>query len=945
MGYPPSRRLIIATSAIAGLAVALILLLPEIARRVTIGRLENVITVPVSIADVDLNLFTGRAHLKKFIIGDTEQPVLRLPAVSLRFSRTALLTGRINVEQLVLQKPALAVERIGPDRYNLFEILKPPKTVSNGGSPSLSIDKIEIQDGEVAFVDRTQEPDYQVKLVSFNLTAGPVSTLRQGDDPDTGFRGRFKIGNGAVAISGTGHRFQRSRSLAVKAEVSDIELKTFQVYLPYGGKLNLKDSLVNGHARYLLETRAGKTNEHSLNANLTIGGFGLLADSSDQPIVVVSGLEAEDIRMDFLEGKAVVRTLMLGNPVLRLERDAQGWSLARLFESEQTTTASKPAQSDAHASARMALTLQQVVANNGTIEFIDRTVIPAVAIPFRDARIEAGNVSLLPRFTVPEVVVNARVKRGILQLAGAFDGDPLVGQFTIAGKTLPFDPFRGYLNRLFGQTQWNGDTLSGNLKLGLVTQKNHQVATEISGTLTGQNLNLRFPGDENPFLSSRQLALDFRTLRLGENPRVDIEAIKLAGAHLRVVRNHDGSLNLSRLWVSGEKLKSKSPGGELTINHNNGDSPLVIRRISVEQGAIDIRDIRISPNYHTRLSGLSAQISELSEQAGRARLQLQGILGESARLTLSGWLTPFTEKTNMHLEGTVESYALPPLNPYATEYVSHRIERGQVTMKVDYDLKEGEFEANANLVLRNVRVGERTGDEFSRRIGIPLELAVALLEDINGVIRLNLAVDRESGPQFNVASLIWTAVRNALVRAISAPFRLIGRVFTLDGRIGALRVEPILFEPGMLDMRTQSTQQLEDLSKLLREKPQLELRLIGTAGPNDVEALKQRIFWEHIRAAKGNNYQEALVNLYKNLGGVTQPVMPLGPGTETSLELFVMERIEIAPEKVAELARNRAELVRNGLVERGVDPDRLVKMAQTETAADTTPRVRIELAS
>ena len=75
--------------------------------------------------------------------------------------------------------------------------------------------------------------------------------------------------------------------------------------------------------------------------------------------------------------------------------------------------------------------------------------------------------------------------------------------------------------------------------------------------------------------------------------------------------------------------------------------------------------------------------------------------------------------------GTIRSYALPPLNPYAAEYVSHRIERGQMTLEVDYNLKEGEFEADTHVVLRNVRVGEKTGHEFSRRLGTPLESAVA----------------------------------------------------------------------------------------------------------------------------------------------------------------------------------------------------------------------------
>jgi len=118
MRYRPSRRLIIATSIIVTAAVTFVLLLPEIARRVTLSRIENVITVPVTIADVDLNLFTGRARFEKLLIGDPAHPIARLPELTLRFSSIALLSGRIDVEQLILRNPALSFERIGPEPHS-----------------------------------------------------------------------------------------------------------------------------------------------------------------------------------------------------------------------------------------------------------------------------------------------------------------------------------------------------------------------------------------------------------------------------------------------------------------------------------------------------------------------------------------------------------------------------------------------------------------------------------------------------------------------------------------------------------------------------------------------------------------------------------------------------------------------------------------------------------
>ena len=916
------------------------LLVPEIVRRVAIDRLEEMLSVPVSIADVDLNLFIGRAHVDDFIIGDRENPILHLPDISTGFSRSALLAGRIDLTELILQNPAVTIERIEADRYNI-NIFRRQAKPADGSAPSISVDRIEVHDGSIVFIDRTRDPDYKLNLVSVELAAGPISTLPQADGPVTGFNAAFKIADGSVTLSGESRASQRPITAELSAKIDGVELEAFRVYLPYDATLKIEDSLVNGRARYLLRSWEGTTIEHSLTADLSIGGIGLLSNPEAQPIVAVSGLKAQNVRMDFLRNKTAIERLILENPNLRLQRDAEGLNLAGLFAPSKYAKPPASAEERLQDGARMTLDIERVEASNGMIEFIDRTVEPIVSSSFRDADILARNVKVLPSFELPDVAVNASIEQGSLELIGALGARPLEGQFTITGNRLPFGSFRGYLQQLFRRTEWSGDTLNGELKLALITGSENRVGIELAGNLCGERMSLRFPDEENAFLSSRQVRVNLRSLRTGEDHRIDIDGIQLTGAHLRVVRQRNGLLNLARLWTPTDDAPRDVNGR----NENSRVTPLMIRRITVDDSAIVIHDARISPDYSTRLSRLTLQIANLSREVERATVELQGVLGESARVTLSGWFTPFTERPAMHLEGTVQSYALPPLNPYATEYVNHRIDRGQVTMEVKYDLKAGEFQAAANVVLRNVSVGEKTGDEFNRRIGIPLELAVALLEDINGVIRLQLEFNGESGPQFSLASLIWTAVRNAIVSAISAPFRLIGNVLTLGGRIGGFDVEPILFEPGMLDIQAQSAQRLEALSKLLKEKPQIELRLNGNVGSSDVDALKQKIFWEHIRAAKGNNYQEALVDVYKSLNGITEPAMPLSPVAEASLERFVMERIEIAREEITELAQNRAELVRQELIKRGVDPNRLLTGAQTEMAADTTPRVTIELVS
>jgi hypothetical protein len=222
---------------------------------------------------------------------------------------------------------------------------------------------------------------------------------------------------------------------------------------------------------------------------------------------------------------------------------------------------------------------------------------------------------------------------------------------------------------------------------------------------------------------------------------------------------------------------------------------------------------------------------------------------------------------------------------------------------------------------------------------------VALLEDINGVIDLQFTVTGESGFKLNLASLIWEAARNAILRAITAPFRLVGNILTLGGRIGQVRIDPIPFERGTREIASTATERINKLAELLSNKPKIDLKIVGGVSRGEADALRQKKFWEMLASTNIEDYQEALIALYHKLGGVTKPEAPLDRRTEDSLERFVKERLEIADQDLRELGRDRAEIVKEQLVEHGVDPERLSVAAPENIAREGEPAVEIQLAS
>ena len=158
-----------------------------------------------------------------------------------------------------------------------------------------------------------------------------------------------------------------------------------------------------------------------------------------------------------------------------------------------------------------------------------------------------------------------------------------------------------------------------------------------------------------------------------------------------------------------------------------------------------------------------------------------------------------------------------------------------------------------------------------------------------------------------------------------------------------MRINPIRFEPGTQKIQAESAEQLDGLTEILREKPKLEFNIVGAASRGEIDTLKQKKFWQLIDSTEATGYQTALVQLYREMGGITRPATPLEPIAEESMERFVLDRIKVTEEELRELARGRAEIIKEQLVRRGIEPERLAAIVRDNVADE--PAVEIELVS
>ncbi|MFQ5898488.1 MAG: DUF748 domain-containing protein [Candidatus Methylomirabilia bacterium] len=611
-------------------------------------------------------------------------------------------------------------------------------------------------------------------------------------------------------------------------------------------------------------------------SDLVIGG------RETEAVVRLPTLDMSFSRRALLRGEVVLHSVTVRRPELHLERTGpRRWNLAEIFRVRERRA--KPA----------GLTIETIQVEGGQVTIVDRTTDPVVTSRLRDLTLVVSPVPLTPEAEPGELSGEVRLDGAPVRMNGTVRLDPFVSRLKVESARVPAAFFRGYLEHLLGTAGTVSGELHGRLDVTAAVNREKRLVLELSGLVEGRGVSFGLPGDQDPLFHASRLTAD--PVRASNRPRLHAELshVELSGATVRVERNRDGTFDLRQLWAAVQKRRAARSSAAPT----DAPAPLAIRHLEARDSRIILVDATVTPSFTGELSDVTAEVDKPSPDTDRASLRLRGSLGGStAPIDLKGWFTvarPF----QLYVEGTVQDYELSRVNPYAEKYVRHRIRRGRVTTEVKYRYDAGKLAAGNEILIRRIKLGDPIGDEFQQQVGIPLKLALALLEGLNGEIRLRVPVEGDlENPEVRLNSVVWKAVRNAVFKALTASFRLLGQVLTVGGKITEVRIDPIGFQPGSLKPDPGAINQLERLATFLRKRPKIELQLRGQASRQETKVPPKRR-----RRGKGST----------------------GP-------------------KLRKLAEDRARFIERALVRRGVARKRLFIVTNDPRAVKRTGRGGVE---
>src|SRR5262249_12827650 len=159
---------------------------------------------------------------------------------------------------------------------------------------------------------------------------------------------------------------------------------------------------------------------------------------------------------------------------------------------------------------------------------------------------------------------------------------------------------------------------------------------------------------------------------------------------------------------------------------------------------------------------------------------------------------------------------------------------GALTVTTKASMKGAAYDSSTALKLDRFGLGGTQGDSlFKQNFGIPIEVALALLRDLQGRISLDIPVaGDEHGTKVDVMTIASQALRSAIVNALASPLKLVGAAF--GGKGEAAAPVPIAFATGRDEPTSDGEKAIGALGGLLASRPGIGITL--TAAPTQSDA-------------------------------------------------------------------------------------------------------------
>lgn len=944
-------------------------ILPGVALRIANQQLAQYATVPAHLQRIELNPFSLELTLWGLQIGEPGKEQVGFERLYANLSLDSLWTKALRLDAVELDKPRTELLFAKDGSLNLAQLFKiPPSEPKPEEPPSdpfpLRIASIKLSEGYLHFQDLRPSEPIEFLYDSMNLELKNLSTLPD-DNADMTLVANGPAG-GRIDWSGT-------LSLAPIAsegtlKVTDGQMKLFWPYVRDAVPLVLEDGLLSLDTHYKLNL-AKETELLLDNTSVRVASFAIKAPDG-RPLARLASLEVSETSIDL--AKQLVTVGKIRSEKLEtwaaLEKDGQlDWQ--KLFASQPAKATPKekaePAAAQPAPEEQAAkepgkpwqVLLKDVQARNYMVHLADRSQKEPVALDVGPLNLDLQNFDSLNQSPFTLKLDTGVGKQGKLQAAGQVNLAPVSAKLDVATRDIDLRVAQAYISP-FIRLELRSGMLSSDLKVDL--KSTEPLAFSITGKAQANQLHTLDTIKNRDFVKWQQVNVDGLSYVHGD--ALSIDKVTLLQPYARFIINEDRTTNVDDLLIPQPADKPAAAPSKPAAPGTGKELGIRIGQISINDGSANFADLTLTPNFATAVQQLNGQIGTIDNRKPLpAKVDIKGKVDRYAPVTIKGALNPFSPLASLDIATSFKRVELTTLTPYSGKFAGLRIRKGRLNLDLHYLITNGQLKAENKVVIEQLQLGEKVDSPDA--VDLPIRLAVALLKDTEGKISIELPVSGDlNNPQFSVMPIVWQTLRNLVLRAAQAPFKLLGGLVSGGG---AEDLGNVSFAAGSSDLTPEVQTSLDKLASALKERPELRLEIEGTAaqssdGPLIAQQRLEREYqatWYKILQRRGDKVPANASLLVVDdsdkpamLEGIYRARLKQQPPAEweklgrdertTKLREAVIKSWAESPALLRNLGQERASSIKDYLVDKGqLEDDRVYFIDTNLGQAESDGRV------
>lgn len=790
---------------------------PVLALRITNDKLAELATVPARLEQIRFNPFTFEAQLLGLRFGEVGAEQVGFQRLAANLQVDSLWRRQVHLASLELVQPKVQVLIAADGTLNLAGLFKPsnapeqPAYTQDDTPFPVTIDTLTLSQGYVHFRDSRSKAPVEFTYDAMDFQLKHLTTLPKGDaemaltarGPLVGkleWAGRFSL----FPFTSSGH-----------LTLTDAPLQTWWPYVQAAAPLKLAHGQVSADLAYTLDL-SQQAQVVVNNARLSLAPFAM-SGPDGKPLLSLQGLNVTGAGFDLAKRQVTLPSIAVKQLETWAAREADGqlnWQ--RLFSSPQQPAAAQPAPANDAADQPWRISVKDARLTEARIHLEDLAGAEPVELELAPLNVHVGNYDTLNAQPVQLDIDTGVGRQGKLQAKGQLSLNPVAAELAVTTRDIDLRIAQAYITPYI-RLELRSGMLDSDLHVALSSTA--PLALRVDGKAQVNQLHTLDTLKSRDFLRWASLNLDGIDYRHGEG--LSIDQVTLAQPYARFMINEDRSTNIDDLLVPQPATAAKAQGA------SEPSKPLAIRigGIAFTDGSANFADFSLTPNFATAIQQLTGKVGTLDNQRPlAARVDIKGRVDRYAPVTIEGSLRPFDPLTSLDIATHFRRVELTTLTPYSGKFAGYRIRKGRLDLDLHYQITKGQLKADNNLVVEQLELGEKVDSPDA--VNLPIKLAIALLKDSHGRISIALPVSGDlNNPQFSVMPVVWQTLRNLMVRAAQAPFRLLGSLVPGGGE----DLGTVTFAPGSSELDAQAQADLLKVASALTQKPELRLEVEGAS--------------------------------------------------------------------------------------------------------------------